>query len=219
MGMVRQAATRKFGLTSKRRKEHFQWALVAAFALEYGARNRGYCHLVVTSMAVVMFGNMCIHADASRLRWRDVEFERDGSSFHLSFEKRKNVQFRQGNRVHVVDATTGPVSPFKLLEILRLHTGESEDAYLFREFNGILVKKSPESTSPGNKCITYAQYSTNLSLWFGSVMGISPRSSSPSTVHSPAAEEEHQLLPMPVFLWSCGGSTATGSPHQRNVAT
>ncbi len=111
--MVRQAATRKFGLTPKGRKEPFQWASVVFFALEYGVRNLGYCHLVVASMAVVMFGGMCRYDDASRLRWRNVEFEPNRISFHISFDKRKSAQFKQGNRVIVVAATSGPVCPFQ----------------------------------------------------------------------------------------------------------
>ena len=78
-----------------------------------------------------------------------MKFDSDGSCFHLSFEKRKNAQFRQGNRVTVAAATSGPVCPFKLLEMLYVHTGREEDAFVFRGFNGRLVKKSPERTSPG----------------------------------------------------------------------
>jgi len=92
VGMVRQVTTRKFGLTPKGRKEPFQWAQVVSFALAYGVHNRGYCHLVVASVAVVIFGGMCRYNDASRLRWRNVTIEPDGCSFHLSFEKRKNAQ-------------------------------------------------------------------------------------------------------------------------------
>ncbi len=62
-----------------------------AFALEYGVNNRGYCHLAVASMATVMFGGMCMSDDTSRLRWRNVKVELDGSIFHLSFEKGKNA--------------------------------------------------------------------------------------------------------------------------------
>ena len=72
VGMVRQAASRKFGLTPKERKESFQWAQVVAFALEYGAHNRGYCHLVMASMAVVMFRGMCRYNDANRLYSRNM---------------------------------------------------------------------------------------------------------------------------------------------------
>ncbi len=46
-------------------------------------------------MAVVMFGGMCMYEDANRLRWRNVQFEPYGNNFHLSFEKRKNAQFKQ----------------------------------------------------------------------------------------------------------------------------
>jgi hypothetical protein len=40
-------------------------------------------------------------------------------------------------------------------------------------FNGRLVKKSPERTSPGDDYIAYMQFSTFLALWFGGVMGLS----------------------------------------------
>jgi hypothetical protein len=75
VGMVRQAATRKFGLTPKGRKEPFQWDQVVSFALAYGVHNQGYCHLVVATMVVVMFGGMCRYNDANRLRWRNVTIE------------------------------------------------------------------------------------------------------------------------------------------------
>ncbi len=174
VGMVRQAATRKLGLTPKGRKEPFQWAQVVTFVLKYGVRNRGYYHLVVASMAEVIFGGMCRYDDVSHLCWRNVKFDPDGSCFHLSFETRKNAEFRQGNRVTVVASTSWDVCPFKLLEMLYVHTGRNEDAFVFRGFNGRLVKKSPERTSPGNACITYAQFSTFLALWFRGVPGIAP---------------------------------------------
>ncbi len=47
VGMVRQAASRKFGLTPKGRKEPCRLAQVVAFVLEYGVNNRGYCYMVV----------------------------------------------------------------------------------------------------------------------------------------------------------------------------
>ncbi len=64
---------------------------MVSFALAYGMHNKGYYYLVVASMAVVMFGGMCRYNDASRLRWRNIKFEYDGTSFHLSFERRKNA--------------------------------------------------------------------------------------------------------------------------------
>ena len=79
-----------------------------------------------------------------------MQLEPDGNSFHLSFEKRKNAQFKQGNRAAAVAATSGPMCPLKLLEMMRMHTGKSEDAYVFRGFKRRLVKKSPEKISPGN---------------------------------------------------------------------
>ena len=90
VSMWRETATRKFGLTPKGRKKPFQWTQMVSFALAYRVHNQGYCHLVVASMAVVMFGGMCMYNDVSRFRWRSVTIEPDGRSFHLSFEKRKN---------------------------------------------------------------------------------------------------------------------------------
>ncbi len=42
-------------------------------------RQQGYCHLVETSMAVIMFGAMCWYDDASGLKWRNIRFVEDGS--------------------------------------------------------------------------------------------------------------------------------------------
>jgi hypothetical protein len=60
-------------------------------------------------MAVIMFGAMFRYNDGSRLRWRNAKFEQDGGYFHLTFEKRKNAQSKQGNRVTVVVAPQGQV--------------------------------------------------------------------------------------------------------------
>ena len=135
-----------------------------SFALAYAVHNQGYCRMVVASIEVVMFGAMCKYNDANRLRWRNVEITPDGRSFILSFEKRKNAQFRQGNKVTVGAATKGPVCPLKLLRMIGLHTGGSDDAFVFRFFNGRLLGRSPERTSPGDAFITYGQFTTFLSL-------------------------------------------------------
>jgi hypothetical protein len=122
-------------MTPKGQKETFQWAQVVAFAMKYGVQHRGYRHLVVASMTVVMFGGMCRYDDISRLRWRNVQLEPDGNSFHLSYDKRKNAQFKQGNAVTIAAAISGPVCPLKLLEMMMTRIGESEDAYASRGFN------------------------------------------------------------------------------------
>ena len=81
----------KFVFFAKRVKDPFLWFQLVDFALLYGIYNQGFCHLVVASMASVMFDGMCRYNDASRLRWRHVTIEPDGNSFHFSFEKRKNA--------------------------------------------------------------------------------------------------------------------------------
>ncbi len=98
---MRNAAMRKFGLNPKNRKEPFKWENVALFAEAYGMRHHGYCHLVVASMAVIMFGAISRYDDASGLRWHNLRFVEDGSGFEITFEKRKNSQYRQVNKVFV----------------------------------------------------------------------------------------------------------------------
>jgi hypothetical protein len=53
--MVRQARIRKFGLSPKNRKAPFKWADIVMLATAYGVLQQGYCHLVFTSVAVLMF--------------------------------------------------------------------------------------------------------------------------------------------------------------------
>ncbi len=61
----------------------------------YGVRRSEYSHLLVATLAVVMFR----YDNASVLLWRNVRFVEDGSGFEISFDKRKIAQFRQGNKV------------------------------------------------------------------------------------------------------------------------
>jgi len=120
VGMVRQAAARKFGLTPEGRKEPFQWAQVVAFAQAYGGvQHQGYCHMVVASMTVIIFGAMYRHNDVSRLIWRNVKFEQDGNCFHLTFEEKNNAHFKEGNRVTVAVVPQGQVCPLKLLWMMQ----------------------------------------------------------------------------------------------------
>ncbi len=101
---------RKFGLNPKNRKEPFEWDDVVRFAVEYGVRQQGYCHLVVATMAVLMFGGMCRYDDASGLQWRNVRFLEDRSAYESTFDKRKNAQYRQGNKFATQSGRSGGAS-------------------------------------------------------------------------------------------------------------
>jgi integrase len=83
--MARTAAARKFGLSTKRVKEPFLWSQLVYFVSLYGNQNQGYCHLVVLAMAILSFGAMCRYNDVSRLKWKNIEFESDSSSFEITF--------------------------------------------------------------------------------------------------------------------------------------
>ena len=112
--MVRTAAARKFGLSPKTVKEPFMWADLVNFAILYGIKSQGYCHLVVATMAILSFGAMCRYSDVSRLKWGNIKFEKDLSSLEITFEIRKNSHFRQGNKI-LVAATKDVICPIKLL--------------------------------------------------------------------------------------------------------
>jgi hypothetical protein len=102
--LVRSVATRRFGLNTKNRKDPFEWDHVVDFAVAYGVRHQGYCHLEVATMTVVMFGGMCRYDDASGLLLSNIRFESDGSGYEITLDKRKNAQFRQGNKVLVTSS-------------------------------------------------------------------------------------------------------------------
>ena len=114
-----------------------------SFAEAYGVRHQRYCHLVVATMAVVMFGGMCRYDDASGLLWRNIRFEADGSAFEITFDKRKNAQFRQGSKVLVAASPSLVVCPVRMLRELESFTGGAESLPVFRGFNGRLAAKSP----------------------------------------------------------------------------
>ena len=171
--MVRTAAARKFGLSPKRVKDPFLWLQLVDFALLYGVHNQGYCHLVITTMAILSFGAMCRYSDVSQLKWENIHFESDLSSFTITFERRKNSQFRQGNKVTVA-ATKDVICPLKLLlELKHVDVNATPTSPIFCGFNGRLVAKSPNKTTPYAIPIKYDQYVRYLSLWFGEVLGMS----------------------------------------------
>jgi hypothetical protein len=130
--IVRSAATRKFGLISKNIKKPFEWDDVDNFAVAYGIREQGYCHLVVVAMAVLMFGDMCRYDDASALQLRNVHFLEDRSAYEFTFDKRKNAQYRQGNKVMVTSTPLAAICPVQLVLALREHTGGSEEEMQLR---------------------------------------------------------------------------------------
>ena len=130
-------------------------------------------------MTVVMFGAMCRYKDVSHLRWHNIKLESDGSPFEITFEKEKNAQFRQGNKV-VVSAAKPDASVRPALLLVRSLQScylrhETEDDFVFRGFNGRLVQKSWDKTRPYYKSlISYDHFARYLALWCGGVIGISP---------------------------------------------
>jgi hypothetical protein len=162
--MVRTAAARKFGLSAKRVNEPFLWFQLVDLALLYGNQNQGYCHLVVSTRIILSFGAMCRYSDVSRLRWKNIKFELDSSSFEITFEIRNKAEFRQGNKV-IASATNDVVCPLKLLRALQsVSNPERDDFIIFRGFNGRLVAKNPRKTTPMVMEMKKAQYMRYLSL-------------------------------------------------------
>ena len=70
---------------------------------------------MVATIDVVMFGGMCRYDDASGLMWRNIHFEADGSAFEITFDKRKNSQHRQGNKVLVTAIPNDALCPVRML--------------------------------------------------------------------------------------------------------
>ena len=145
------------------------WRDLVDFALLYGFKSQGYCHLVVATMAILSFGAMCRYSDVSRLQWGNIKFEKDLSSFEITFEIKINSQFRQGNKV-LVAATKNVICPLKLLLKLKDLDPESgcDSSPIFCGFNGRLVARNPQNTTP---ILTYPSSTHNTFdiCLFGSV--------------------------------------------------
>jgi hypothetical protein len=86
-------------------------------------------------MAGIMFGGMCRYDDAPGLLWSNIRFDADGSVFEITFDKRKNAQFRQGNNVVVASSLLSAACYVRLLRELKTYTGGSEGLPVFRGFN------------------------------------------------------------------------------------
>ena len=209
---MRQVVARHFVLGTRNRKEPFRWDQMVSVALVHGVNSRGYSHLVVTAMVVLIFGAMCRYDDVNHLRWRDMKFDAINQRFRIEFEKRKSDHYRPGNRVTAAAAPDGLVCPLKLLRRMMLLTGGDGNAIIFKGFNGRYVIKSPERTVPGPTFISYAQFSKYLALWFGASLGLSPRRFLPSTAPNLIVVVLLRQLLMLECLWSYGVNAGAGSP-------
>ncbi len=79
------------------------------------------------------------------------------SGFEITFEKRKNAHYRQGNKVLMASSPDAVVCPMRLLLQLRVCTGGKEDLHVFWGFIGRLVAKNPGRTAPEPDKIWYDQ--------------------------------------------------------------
>jgi hypothetical protein len=102
--------------------------------------------------------------------FRSIRFVEDGSGLEITFEQRKNAQYRQGNNLLVASCLGAVVCPMRLLLQLRAYTGGAKDLHVFRGFNGRLFAKNPGRTAPGPDKISYDQMLRFMSLWFGGVL-------------------------------------------------
>ncbi len=98
---------------------------------------------------------MCRYDDASGLFWSNFRFESDGSGFEITFDKRKNAQFRQDNKVLVASSPLAVVCLVRLPRKLQISTGGAVDLYALRGFNCKMVAKNLRDTAPGPKKILY----------------------------------------------------------------
>jgi len=84
--------------------------------------------------------------------WWNIHFEANGSAFEITFDTRKNSQYRQGKEIVLISALPfAAVCRVNLLQRLRLYTGGAEGFYVFRGFNVKLISKSLGITAPGQK--------------------------------------------------------------------
>jgi hypothetical protein len=124
-------------LNTYNQKEPFEWDQVVDLSVAYGVRqHKGYCHLVVATMMVIMLGGICRYDDALGPLRSNIRFESDGSGFEINFDKRKKAQFRQGNKLLVTSSPFAAVYPMRLMRELQMSTGGAVDVHVFRGFNG-----------------------------------------------------------------------------------
>ena len=77
---------------------------------------------------------MCRYSDVSRLKWRNVRFDLDLSSFQTTFKRKKKAQFRQGNKVTFA-TISNLVCPLKLLRKLQeVDSNSTPDSFISKDW-------------------------------------------------------------------------------------
>ena len=110
----------------------------------------------------------------------------------------------------------------RLILVLREHTGESEDLFVFRGFVGRPVSKTPGRTAPGTERIKYDQFLHYLCLWFSGVMSLYVATSR-KQFDTQSGRSGCALAPanaeVPAELWGQHGDWKTMDVHKRYVKT
>ena len=125
-------------------------------------------------LCAVSLGGMCRFSDDVSHRTSSVVFDSGSNSVILSFVRRKNDQYRQGSRVTVSSSGDARCCPVMLLRQLCIWARSTSSDLVFQGFDGSLVRRSPERSTPTGSAISYPQFRRYLSQWFGPVLGLSP---------------------------------------------
>ncbi len=115
--MVRTTAAIKFGLLSKKFKDTFLWFQLVGFPPYMVTITKVIVTLIVATMAILSFSDMCRYNMLVDLSERIFNFKSNSSSFEITFEITKKARFRRGNNV-IVLATNYVVCPLKPLRAL-----------------------------------------------------------------------------------------------------
>ena len=169
-------------------------------------------------MAILSFGAICRYSDVSLLKWGNVHYESDLSSFVITFEGRNNFQFRQGNTV-IVAATNDIICPLKLLlKLKHSDVNATSSNPIFCGFNGRLVAKCPQKRLFQHYLSNMMKYARYLSFWFGKVLGISTQYfktqyGSQSGISGDASAASNAGIP--IELWGHHGDWASFKSQKR----
>ncbi len=104
----------------------------------------------------------------------DLSFGPDDSSVIVHFVKRKNDQYRQGSKVTIIASGHELVCPVRLINVSGFFRHSLHFFPVPRVRWQTIGELLPTLGPTSGSALSFSQYRRYLSLWFGSLLGLSP---------------------------------------------
>jgi hypothetical protein len=169
--LIRSAAQRELGVKVKNVKAPWQLSHLQSFCAEMCCSVASAPMWITGLMAYCSFATFGRFDCLQSIRWEQVDLS-EGDQMVVSFEKRKNDQFREGSKV-VVPCRDDALDLVSLMASWKERSpAGKEDDFVFLNFPFNANSRNLDAPVHTRQAISYGQYRKALSIWMPAHVGV-----------------------------------------------